>query len=334
MRIGIVNDVRTAAEALRRVVVSLPDHSVAWLAADGLEAVALARSDPPDLILMDLIMPHLDGVQATRRIMAESPCAILIVTATVSGNISLVYEAMGFGALDAVDTPMLGPTGEVAGAAGLAEKIKTIAKIGGAHATGGRPTHGENATSTPRLLVIGASTGGPKAIADVLEPLPRDWNVATVVVQHVDVAFSHGLAEWLSERTGKTVRVAVAGERPQAGVVLLAGTNDHLVLTRQRTLEYREDPREVFFRPGVDVFFASVADHWPQAGMAILLTGMGRDGARGLAALRSRGWHTIAQDEASSVIWSMPKAAIDLGAACEVLAAGEMPRAILARLKP
>ena len=332
MRIGIVNDMRAACEALRRVVDSLPDHDVAWTAADGVEAIAMAKRDRPDLILMDLVMPHVDGVQATRQIMATAPCAILVVTATVSGNISLVYEAMGHGALDAVDTPMLGPTGEVSGAGALVEKIGTIAKIvgaGGEPRTTARTTH---ANATPRLLVVGASTGGPKAIADLLLPLPRDWNVATVIVQHVDVAFSQGLAKWLGDRTGRSVRVAEHGQRPQAGDVLLAGTNDHLLLSKSRTLEYREEPRDVFFRPSVDVFFDSVADHWPQTGAALLLTGMGKDGAKGLLKLRTRGWHTIAQDEATSVVWSMPKAAIDLGAACEVLAIEQMPRSITPRL--
>ena len=129
MKIGIVNDMRAACEALRRVVSSLPEHTVAWTAMDGVEAIAMAKRDRPDLILMDLIMPHMDGVQATRQIMAAAPCAILVVTATVSGNISLVYDAMGFGALDAVDTPMLGPTGDLSGAAALVEKIGTIAKL-------------------------------------------------------------------------------------------------------------------------------------------------------------------------------------------------------------
>ena len=331
MRIAIVNDVRAASEALRRVVDSLPDHEVAWTAADGVEAVALAKRDRPDLILMDLLMPHLDGVQATRQIMAAAPCAILVVTATVSGNISLVYEAMGFGALDAVDTPILGPAGEVSGAGALAEKIGVIAKIVGATEPRRKPLAPTGA-AMPRLLVVGASTGGPKAIADLLLPLPRDWNVATLVVQHVDVAFSQGLAKWLGERTGRAVRVAEHGRQPQAGDVLLAGTNDHLALTKGRALEYRGEPRDVFFRPSVDVFFESVADHWPQTGVALLLTGMGKDGARGLMKLRGRGWHTIAQDEATSVVWSMPKAAIDAGAACEVLPIDRMPGVITARL--
>ena len=331
MRIGIVNDVRAACEALRRVVDSLPDHEIAWMAADGVEAVAMAKRDRPELILMDLIMPHLDGVQATRQIMASAPCAILVVTATVSGNISLVYEAMGFGALDAVDTPMLGPAGEVSGAGALVEKIGMIAKIVGSSDTR-RPTRPAAAGGPPKLVVVGASTGGPKAISDLLLPLPHDWNAAVLVVQHVDVAFSQGLAKWLSDRTGRAVRVAEHGQHPAAGDVLLAGTNDHLVLSKSRTLEYREEPREVFFRPSVDVFFESVADHWPQPGIAILLTGMGRDGARGLLKLRSRGWHTLAQDEASSVVWSMPKAGIDAGAACEVLSVDQMARSLIARI--
>lgn len=332
MRIAIVNDLRAACEALKRVVGSLPDHQLAWTASDGVEAIAMARRDRPDLILMDLLMPHMDGAQATRQIMSIAPCAILVVTATVSGNISLVYDAMGYGALDAVDTPMLGPAGEVSGAGALVEKIGTIAKLVGATSDPQRVRRAVPGATPPRLLVVGASTGGPKAVSDLIFPLPQDWNVAVVVVQHVDVAFAPGLAKWLGDRTGRPVRVAEHGQEPLAGDVLLAGTNDHLVLTKSRALEYRQEPRDVFFRPSVDVFFESVAEHWPQRGAAILLTGMGRDGAKGLLKLRSRGWHTIAQDEASSVVFSMPKAAIDAGAACEVLGITAMPRVIAARL--
>jgi two-component system response regulator WspF len=332
MRIAIVNDVRAASEALRRVVERLPGHEVAWVAADGVEAIAQARRDRPDLILMDLLMPHLDGAEATRQIMATAPCAILVVTATVSGNISLVYDAMGSGALDAVDTPVLGPAGELAGVGPLVDKIGLIAKLVAAPVTPPRIQPGSVASGPTRLLVVGASTGGPKALCDLLLPLPRDWNAAVVVVQHVDVAFAPGLASWLADRTGRPVRVAEHGQRPQPGEVLLAATNDHLVMATGGSLEYRPEPRDVFFRPSVDVFFESVAAHGPKSGVAVVLTGMGRDGARGLAALRHKGWHTIAQDEATSVVWSMPRAAIDAGAACEVLPVARMPAAITARM--
>jgi len=332
MRIAIVNDVRAASEALRRVVERLPGHAVAWVAADGVEAVALARRDRPDLILMDLLMPHLDGAEATRQIMATTPCAILVVTATVSGNISLVYDAMGHGALDAVDTPVLGPGGEEAGVGPLVEKIGLIAKLVAAPVPVPPAPVGGAASGPMRLLVVGASTGGPKALCDLLLPLPRDWNAAVVVVQHVDAAFAPGLATWLADRTGRPVQVAEQGHRPRPGEVLLAGTNDHLVMAAGGALEYRIEPREVFFRPSVDVFFESVAAHGPKSGVAVVLTGMGRDGARGLAALRQKGWHTIAQDEATSIVWSMPKAAIEAAAACEVLPVARMPAAITARM--
>jgi two-component system response regulator WspF len=129
MRIAIVNDMLLACEALRRVVLSVPEHQVAWTARDGAEAIERARADRPDLILMDLVMPRMNGVEATRRIMAESPCPILIVTATVGGPMNKVFEAMGHGALDAVNTPTLGPQGEVQGAAALLDKIATVGKL-------------------------------------------------------------------------------------------------------------------------------------------------------------------------------------------------------------
>src|ERR1700677_214256 len=129
MRIAIVNDMMLALETLRRTVASQPGHQVAWLAKDGAEAVEKAQADRPDLILMDLIMPGVDGVEATRRIMARSPRPIVIVTSSVSGHMGRVYEAMGLGALDAVDTPSLGPSGELEGARFLLAKIETVAKL-------------------------------------------------------------------------------------------------------------------------------------------------------------------------------------------------------------
>ena len=149
MRIGIVNDVSLAREALRRVVRSVPGHEIIWLANDGAEAIALARADRPDLILMDLFMPGTDGVEATRRIMGESPCAILVVTATVSGHLSKVYQAMGYGALDAIDTPTLGRQGEITGAALLLHKMEIIGKLIGKPAEQSRHARRATRSMTP-----------------------------------------------------------------------------------------------------------------------------------------------------------------------------------------
>jgi two-component system response regulator WspF len=180
------------------------------------------------------------------------------------------------------------------------------------------------------IVALGASTGGPDALARILSALPEGWDVPVVLVQHVDAELAPGLAQWLTERAGRRVELAKPGDRPERGRVLLAGTADHLVLDHDLRLRYAAEPREVPYRPSVDVFFQSLAAQWPEPGVAAVLTGMGRDGARGLLALRRCGWTTIAQDEASSVIWGMPRAAAEAGAARRVLPVSEIGPAVVA----
>jgi two-component system, chemotaxis family, response regulator WspF len=348
MRIGIVNDMGLAREALRRVVSSSPEHEVVWTASDGAEAIALAREDRPDLILMDLFMPGTDGVEATRRIMGESPCAILVVTATVAGHLSKVYQAMGYGALDAIDTPTLGTRGDVTGASLLLHKIEIINKLIGK--PGERPRYRQSSAASisatsfvcrveqpsldlEPLVILGASTGGPHALAEVLSQLPATLAAPIIIVQHVDAAFAPGLGHWLTEQARRPVTMITEGHLPATRQVLLSGTDDHLLLGEDHRLYYSVEPRTVCYRPSVDVFFGSVARNWRRPGVAVLLTGMGRDGAQGLLQLRGLGWRTIAQDESSSVVWGMPKAAVEIGAAEEILPLDQIAKAI-ARLVP
>ena len=343
MRIGIVNDSLIAREALRRAVVSASTHQVAWLAADGREAVQKAIDDQPDLILMDLIMPGVDGVEATRQIMTKAPCPILVVTATVSGHLGRVYEAMGLGALDAVETPSLGPSDSMAGASLLLQKIATIGKyIGRGTRTPVQlgqiapPVLGSPTDQRPvswNLVVLGASTGGPAAVANVLKDLPDSPDASIVIIQHVDVAFAPGLARDLTERTGRRVELVVPGDRPLPSRVYLAATNDHLVLDSARQFRYVVEPLEIHYRPSVDVFLGSVLKNWPEPGAAAVLTGMGRDGAVGLLALRQAGWLTLAQDEATSVVYGMPRAAAEAGAADLILPIKEIGAAIVERVR-
>jgi two-component system response regulator WspF len=337
MRIGIVNDSLIARVALQRAVVSIPGHVVAWLARDGAEGVEMAKADKPDLILMDLIMPVVDGVEATRRIMSVCPCPIVVVTSSVSGHMGRVYEAMGLGALDAVDTPELGPTGDLAGAKFLLDKIQTVAKLIGRapKVVLGRPEDEQLARHPPAvaspswpLVVIGSSTGGPAALAEILLDLPDTRDSTTVIVQHLDKVFIPGLARWLSEKTGRRVELVTPGETPLPGQFLLTETNDHVILDEARRFRYVAEPVDMHYRPSVDVFFRSVAQHWSQPGAAALLTGMGSDGAVGLLALRQAGWLTIAQDKDSSVIWGMPGSAVQIGAADQVLPISKIARAI------
>jgi two-component system response regulator WspF len=336
MRIAIVNDVMLAVEAVRRVVLAAPGHEIAWVARDGQEAVDLCARDRPDLILMDLIMPRMDGVEATRRIMAATPCAIVAVTASVEGNSSKVFEAMGAGALDAVNTPVLEHPGAQEGAKALLAKIETIRKLIGAGpghrylAPPPKPVR-PGGQSHNVLVAIGASAGGPAALADVLGRLPPDFPAPLILVQHVDVQFAQGLAEWLGSQSPLPVRLARDGDQPEPGTALLAGREDHLVFTSPARLGYTRHPADCSYRPSIDVFFHSAERFWQGEIVAVLLTGMGRDGAEGLLALRNRGYCTIAQGAASCAVYGMPKAAAELHAASEILALDKIgPR--LARL--
>ncbi|MEH2461803.1 chemotaxis response regulator protein-glutamate methylesterase [Nostoc sp.] len=311
MRIAIVNDMFMAVEALRRVVVKVPDYKLAWVAYDGVEAVNKCAADTPDLILMDVLMPSMDGVEATRQIMSQSPCAIVMVTASVNRYAAKVFEAMGYGALDAVNTPAFGDDG-------LLNKIATIARlIGKSSRQRSPPLH--RLKSLPPLIVMGASTGGPKALTTILSQFPPDFPAAVVIVQHVAVEFVTGFATWLNEQIPMPVQLAIADDLPQSGKILVAGTNLHLVMRPDLTLGYDKEPLNFSSCPSVDVFFSSVAKNWTGQGVAVLLTGMGRDGAQGLKRLRQAGWHTIAQDRKTCIVYGMPKVAVELGAVVEVL---------------
>ena len=328
MRIAIVNDSALAVEAMRRAIKASARHEVAWLARDGHEAVAACARDIPDLVLMDLMMPQMDGVEATRRIMAETPCVILIVTANVNGRAGKVFEALGAGALDAVSTPTLG---EPNGANAFLSKLQTLNRlIGGEESTPSKRGSRIKRQSEERLVVIGASAGGPAALATILEHLPRDFPGAIVVAQHVDAQFASAMAEWLNERSALPVRLAREDERPQPGHVLLAGKDAHLVFGNSGRLAYKSEPADCSYRPSIDLFFQSVIRHWKGKATAVLLTGMGHDGARGMKALRESGVVlTIAQDEETSVVFGMPRAAIKLGAATRVLPLPQIATALI-----
>ena len=264
MRIGIVNDIVLAREALRRVVLSSPDHEVAWMAGDGAEAIAMARADPPDLILMDLIMPGIDGVEATRRIMGESPCRD--PRRHRDGERpprARCTRRWATAALDAVDTPRLGPRGEISGAAMLLHKIEVIGRLVGRpdrpDRSGDRCGPGPSRAAAPfaapvepaldPLVVIGASTGGPQALAEILGRLPARLEAGIIIVQHVDAAFAPGLGQWLSEQARRPVTLIEEGHRPAAGEVLLTVTDDHLILDHDRRLRYSPEPRSACYRP-------------------------------------------------------------------------------------
>jgi len=327
MKIGIVNDAPIAVEVLRRTLALRQQHDIIWIAEDGQRAIELCAWQVPDLILMDLMMPVLDGVGATRHIMAHTPCAILIVTGDVGAHVSAVYDAMAYGALDAIDTPTALTSQARNGVNSLLAKIDAIeqninqsqnASASNDTAVSKRCLPFQTPDST-YLVAIGASAGGPTAVAMLLSQLPADFPAALVVVQHVDAQFAAGMADWLAGQSTLPVRLALEGDRPTPGSVLLAGTNDHLRFIHPGQMGYTEAPTGYPYRPSIDVFFQSVVRLWPGKAIGVLLTGMGSDGALGLKAMRDKGYHTITQDRASSAVYGMPKAAALLDAADDIL---------------
>ena len=210
VRIGIVNDSPMAAELLRRLIRTSEEHQIAWIARDGAEAVKLCERDLPELVLMDLIMPYMDGAEATRRIMSRTPCPILIVTATVGGNAAKVFEALGAGAIDAIDTPTV--IGSQKTGRALLLKIQGIERQ-----TSWREHLADDIVSkvestANKLILIGASAGGPAALVEVLSAFPEDFSPAIVIVQHIDQLFAPGLVEWLNGHSKLPVRLAFEGD--------------------------------------------------------------------------------------------------------------------------
>jgi two-component system response regulator WspF len=339
MRIGLASDDLRDIPSLCRLIESAPGFSLAWVASDGREAIAKAGEDKPDLILMKLDLPVLDGVQATRIITQRFGCPILILTPTVAGHSGRVFEAMGCGAIDVVASPAVGPSGELTGGPEVLRKLTIISRLIGDKSPQGRATVAKKpATSqrsgVPPLVAIGASTGGPKALAAILSTIPPTTGAAFVIVQHVDKQFVSGLIEWLGAQTDLKVALAREGMSPQPNQALLAGGEDHLVLGADRTFRYVAEPRDYPYRPSVDTFFRSLKENWPRPDLAVLLTGMGRDGAAGLLALRQAGWKTVVEDKATCTVFGMPKAAIECGAAAETLPLSQIADFIMRHVEP
>ncbi|MDH5436571.1 MAG: chemotaxis response regulator protein-glutamate methylesterase [Gammaproteobacteria bacterium] len=321
MRIAIVNDTQMAVEVLKKIIFSFDKHQIAWVAVNGKEAVEKCAKDVPDLILMDVIMPIMNGVEATRAIMQATPCSILMVTSTVDGNASQVFEAMGAGALDATNTPVIEGAGSEEGARLFIDKINTLEKLisSNKRIEISNSVGHQVSTNSNYILAIGASTGGPSALAKVLSSLPTDFPAPIVIAQHVDKMFSENFALWLGDQTALPVRIAKAGDKLEMGTVLVAGTGDNMMLDSQSRIQYTIEPEHYPYRPSVNVLFESIAKNWSGHALGVLLTGMGDDGANGLLRMKERDWLTIAQDANTCAVYGMPKAAAKLNAATEIL---------------
>jgi two-component system chemotaxis response regulator CheB len=291
-------------------------------ASDGHEAANLAARLRPDVIVMNLLLPRLDGIGATRRIMAEAPTPIIILCATPTDRTA---EALQAGAVAVLDKPLSpGQPQELLTTIRLMAEVKVVRRP----ASGVRRNHlsalpyAANALSAtskarPGVVVLAASTGGPQAIQVVLQALGADLDVPVLVVQHMSMGFLSGMVRWLDVTCPQSVRLAEHGDQPAGGTVYVAPEDYHLLVTRAGKLALTRAPRVGGFRPSANTLFESAALCYGGDAIGAVLTGMGDDGAVGLAALRGAGASTIAQDEASAVVYGMPRAAA--GAAERVL---------------
>ena len=328
IRILVADDSPTARALLTAVLESDPALRVVGQATDGREAVEMAERLEPDLVVMDVHMPRLDGLEATREIMSRSPRPILMVSAV--GNereMDLSLSATQAGALMALPKPS-GP-----GAADFEERRSQLVDMAKAMArvkvvrrwrrSGGppqtRPTPVEPAHHAPprgvELVAIAASTGGPAALKRVLAELPRDLPVPVLVVQHIARDFSRSFAEWLGGEGGPRVKLAEAGEALLPGTVYVAPDDRHLGVSRRGEVLLSGDPPLAGFRPSATFLFESAGRAYGARLAAVVLTGMGSDGADGLAVARGLGAYVLAQNEESSVVFGMAREAVNRGLA-------------------
>ncbi len=328
IRVLVADDSELFRELLVRVVAADAGFEVVAVAPDGNAAAALARSSRPDVITMDLNMPDTDGFSGIARIMSETPTPILVLTANPEEAVG--FRALSLGALDILEKPQastdLDEYGQLLRSRlRLLAGVKVIRHLRGLRERRAAPP---SAVTRPELVVIGASLGGPRALATLFRGLPADFGAPIAVVQHIADGFTEGLASWLATESRLDVREAADRDVLRAGHVLLAPTGRHL-LVGDGVVRLSDAPPVDTFKPSVTPLFVSAARVYGPRACGVLLTGMGRDGAEGLKAIKDAGGPTIAQDEATSAVFGMPRAAIELGAVDRVLALDDVARALL-----
>jgi two-component system chemotaxis response regulator CheB len=327
----VADDSELFREVLSRVIGADPGFEVVAVAADGNAATRLTRELKPDVITMDLNMPDADGFSGIARIMAETPTPIMVLTGNKAEVVG--FKALSLGALDILEKPEANADLEAYGSEirsrlRLLSGVKVIRHLRGLRERK-LPPPPPKMERRADLVVIGASLGGPRALATLLRGLPPAFPVGIAVVQHIADGFTEGLARWLTQECPLRVREAADGDLLLPGHVLLAPSGHHLLVGEGR-VRLSDGPAIDTFRPSVTPLFVSAAKAYGARACGVILTGMGQDGAAGLKVLHDAGGATLAQDEHSSAVFGMAKAAIDLGAVDRVLALEDIPRTLVA----
>jgi two-component system chemotaxis response regulator CheB len=342
LRVLVVEDSLTVRRRLCETLESAPDIEIVGEGVNGQEAISLCQSLRPDVMTLDMHLPIMSGLSATEYIMAHCPTPILIVSASTNrGELYKTYDALAAGAVDVLEKPR-GDASDDGWDARFLAAVRLVARIKVITHPRGRLDAARPRPSQPisvpietrvgvqplRVLALGASTGGPSALVRVLRDIPVDLGLSVLLVLHIDEPFGSAFADWLSDQTPHPVRFAQGGEPLESNTsrVLMAPPGRHLLAGPQ--LQLNDGPERHSCRPSIDVLFESLAQSAASRSAAVLLTGMGRDGATGLLALRQAGALTVAQDEDSSIVYGMPREAALIGAATHVLPLTEIGKLV------
>jgi two-component system chemotaxis response regulator CheB len=338
LKVLIVDDSPTARQLMTHIVSAAPDMHVVGEAFNGNQAVKLTLDLHPDIILMDIVMPGMNGLEATREIMNAMPTPIVMTSASLENDeTDVAFQAIRLGALSVLKKPV-GPKNPdyPAQSAALVNTVRALAGVRVIHhqKQGEAVRHPDVKTSLskgqaqPEIVAIAASTGGPAALSEIFKGLPANFALPVVVVQHISPEFLPSLVEWLGTITSLRIEIARAGDQPLPEHIYFAPGDAHLRLSKRRRFELDRLVKTSYI-PSGDILLESIATSYGSSAIGVVLTGMGNDGARGLQAMHNIGAHTIAQDEATSVIFGMPQEAIALGAAAAVLPIQEIAQAVI-----
>ncbi len=343
IRVLIAEDSPTIRYHLAKMIEETPGLTVVGQAQNGEEAVTMAVELRPDVVSMDVRMPRMDGFEATRRIMAQAPTPVVVVSSLVEQDIELSFHALEAGALAVVEKPPdrqnpLFPEKyrQLTRTLSAMSKVSVVRRGPPKRPSGMEVVEVKSVPTNLELLAIGASAGGPSALSRLLAAFPPDFPLPIAVVQHIPHEFIPGLARWLDKVTPLDVRMAEDGNAFEPGVVNLSPGTAHMRVTRRdNNLISILDPVQGTYRyhPSVDVLFETVAETCSDRAIGLILTGMGNDGAEGLAKMKEVGARTFAQDKASSTVFGMPGAAIERGAVQKVLALADIPAAVMKLLE-
>ena len=343
IQVFVVDDSAFMRYTINRHLDADPDITVIGSAQDGLDALSKLPGLKPDVITLDVEMPRLDGLATLKRIMAEMPTPVVMLSSLTKKGAHTTVKALMLGAVDFVAKPSNSADTRTVMET-LVSKVKSAASVGVSKITHTETQRPKRETPVVRaslksfsakdpLVVIGTSTGGPKALQEVLSGLPANLDAAVAIVQHMPAGFTTSLAQRLNTLCPLTVQEAVDGDRLAKGLILLAPGGYHMEILASKRIKLTQGPRRNHVRPAVDITMESAAEHFGSSVLGVVLTGMGSDGTDGARKIHSVGGHIIAEDKSTSVVYGMPRSVAEAGVVDRVEALPDVASAIAEMVK-